>query len=243
MRVKDVMTRNVISVSPQATVADALDLMLGWRLSGMPVIDAKGSLVGVVSEGDFLRRAELGTQKPERRWLDFLLPAHAAETYAHTHGRRVEEIMSSEPITIGEEASLEEAAALMETHRVKRLPVVAGTKVIGLITRADFVRLLAEHIRQFKGAPAASDAEIERRIKADLTAQRWAPIASIDADVKDGIVTLHGVIVDERQRNAIRAVAENVAGVRTVHDHIIWTEPYSGLVLLSPEEGGDKRVA
>jgi CBS domain-containing protein len=244
MRVKDAMTRKVVGVLPRATVAEALDLMMRSRVSGLPVIDEAGSLVGIVSEGDFLRRSEFGTAGPELHWLkDLFLPGQAAKAYARTHGRYVNEIMSRDVTTIGEDTRLEEAVALMEQHHVQRLPVVAGDKVVGIITRADFVRELVEFVRQSYDKPLTSDAEIKERIKAELRTQHWAPVASIDILVQNGVVNLHGLLTDEQERDAIRVIAENVSGVREVHDHIRWVEGYSGTTLLSPEDNEKGRAA
>ena len=232
MRVKDVMTKAVQSVLPQATVSEALDTMVRSRLSGLPVIDEKGSLVGIVSEGDFLRRWEIGTQKSNPRWFEsFFLPGKAAEAYARTHGRRIDEIMSTDVAIIDANAGLGEAAALMEKRRVKRLPVIAQGKVAGIITRADFVRALSLFVRQSYEEQLASDSEIKRDIEGELRAQKWAPIASIEIGVKDGVVSLFGVLTDERERNAIRVVAENVDGVTRVHDHMTAIGTYPGTVL------------
>ena len=237
MRVKDVMTRKVVSVLPRASVAEALDLMVRSHVSGLPVIDETASLVGMVSEGDFLRRSELGTEQPKLHWLkDLLLPGRAAKAYARTHGRHVDEIMSRDVATIEEDLRLEEAVALMERRHVKRLPVLTNDRVVGIITRADFVRELIEFVRESYDEPLTSDAEIKERIQAELHAQQWAPVASINILVKDGVVNLHGVLTDERERDAIRVIAENVGGVRQVHDHVIWVEGYSGTTLPSPED-------
>jgi CBS domain-containing protein len=233
MRVRDAMTKTVVSVLPQATVGEALDVMVRSHLSGLPVIDEKGLLVGVISEGDFLRRWEIGTQKASAGWFaSFFRPGKAAETYARTHGRRIDEIMSVDVATIDANADLGEAAALMERRRIKRLPVIAGGKVAGIITRSDFVRTLSMFVRQSYEEPLASDVDIKRGIVAELRAQKWAPIASIDIAVKDGVVSLSGILSDERERNAIRVIAENVDGVMNVHDHMTSIVNYSANMLL-----------
>jgi CBS domain-containing protein len=237
MRVKDVMTKNVVSVSPQATVAEALDTMTRSNLSGLPVIDDAGSLVGVVSEADFMRRSELGTEKPGSHWLESIfLPGKAAEIYARAHARRVEEIMSTDVATVLESASLDEAVAVMEKRRIKRLPVLSEGKVVGMLTRADFVHALALFLREPYDQALISDSEINQRIRAEMQAQLWAPTASVDIAVKDGVVSLRGVLTDERERNAIHALVENVEGVRMVHDQMVWAEPFSGMVTASPED-------
>lgn len=162
MRVKDVMTRKVIGALPQATVAEALDIMTRSRVSGLPVIDGTGSLVGIISEADFLRRSGLGTRQPHTHWLESIfLPDRATEMYARAHARRVDEVMSTGVATIDENANLSDAISLMEDRRVKRLPVVSEGKVVGTIARADFVRALALFVRRPYDVALVSDAEIK----------------------------------------------------------------------------------
>jgi CBS domain-containing protein len=238
MRVKDVMTKKVVGVRPQASVAEAVDLMLASHVSGLPVIE-DGRLVGLISEADLIRRVEMGTQGKPAGWLSCLVhPGRLAEDYARTHARRVEEIMTRDVATIGPEALLEEAASRMEERGVRRLPVVSEDKVVGIVARADFVRALAGFLRPSYDQPLTSDAEIRRRILAELDAQAWAPNGLVEVEVAGGIVELHGALTDETQRTAVRVLAENVEGVRGVHDHLTWVEPFSGTVLLSPEDSG-----
>ncbi|MDQ0393310.1 CBS domain-containing protein [Labrys monachus] len=238
------MTRKVIGISPEATIADAVDLMVRSNVSGLPVVDASGALVGILSEGDLLRRPELGTQKPRAHWLECLFHSgKVAEAYAHTHGRVVEEIMTREPISIGEDMRLEEAVALMEGHGVKRLPVVREGKVVGIISRADFVRALASFVRQSYTDSLVGDRQIKAAIEAELRAEPWAPVGTVTIDVQDGVVELQGIITDETLRNAIRVLAENVEGVKTVHDRMTWVDPYSGISGPAPEEDAKGHAA
>jgi CBS domain-containing protein len=210
----------------------------------MPVIDGEGRLVGMISEGDFLRRSELGTAKSGGSWIvGLLLPGQAAAAYAHMHGQRVGEIMSSNVATVEPTAGLDEAVALMEKRRIKRLPVVEADKVVGMLTRADFIRALVEFVRPAYEEQPISDGEIKRRIEAELQAEPWAPVASIAVVVENGVATLRGVLTDERQRNAIRAVAENTDGVRVIRDHMIWTDPFTATIRASPEDEENSRVA
>jgi len=233
MRVKDIMTKGVLSVSPEATVAQALDLMARSHVSGLPVIDASQSLVGIISEADFLRRPEMGTLQRSAPWYEsFFMPGKAAEAYAHTHGRRVDEVMSADVATIDESAGLSEAIALMEKRGVKRLPVIADGKTVGIITRGDFVRALALFVRQSYEEELTTDAAIKRDIEAELRAHLWAPAASVEIEVNDGAVTLRGSLTDERQRKAICAVVENVDGVLAVHDQMDLRELYPFTSLL-----------
>src|ERR1700741_3061443 len=137
MQVKDIMTRNVISVGPDESIMKAARLMLQNRISGLPVIDRDGELMGIVTEGDFLRRGELGTQRRRPKWLEFIIgPGRLAEEYVHASGRKVDEIMTTDPVTVTEDDTLEDVVELMERRHVKRLPVTRGGRVIGIISRS-----------------------------------------------------------------------------------------------------------
>ena len=144
MKAGEVMTRNVVSIGTDASVADMVKLMFDNRISGLPVVDDQGGLVGIVTEGDCLRRAEIGTERKRPRWLELLIgPGRLADEYIHTHSRKVAEVMTQSPITITEDTSLEEVVHLMESRRIKRLPVVRNGKVVGIVSRANLVHALA----------------------------------------------------------------------------------------------------
>jgi CBS domain-containing protein len=229
MLVKDLMTAPVTSIEPDMPLAQAVEVMLRERISGLPVIKNDGTLVGILSEGDLLRRAELGSiRKP--RWIELLFSGgRLAERYAHDHGRKVREVMTTEVRTLGETADLNEAIELMQRHRIKRLPVVVDGRVVGIVTRADILRALASVLPQLE--PPLSDATIRERILDELKAQPWAPLATLSVDVRGGIVTYKGSITEYGVRDALRVVAENVPGVREIHDHLVWIEPVSGTVV------------
>ncbi len=234
MQVRDVMTRNVISVKADESILSAARLMLQNRISGLPVLDASGALVGVVTEGDFLRRGELGTTKRRPRWVEFLLgPGKLAEEYVHQSGRKVFDVMTRDPRTVSEDDTLETVVAQMERHRVKRLPVVRQGKLVGIISRANLLHALASLARE---APASSggDAAIRDRILEALAKQRWA--LAVNVVVKNGIAELWGTIMDERERQACIVAVENVPGVKQVHDHLVWVEPMSGMAFPSAED-------
>jgi CBS domain-containing protein len=227
MRVNEGMTNVVVSTSPQSSVADALDLMARSNVSGLPVVDKSHTLVGIVSDADFLRRPEIMTLGRENRWYkNFFLPAKSAELYALTHGRRVGEVMTSDVTTIEENADLNEAIELMESRQVKRPPVVQGGKMIGIVARSDVVRALANCIRKIPEERPTKDATIKGDIEGELHAQPWAPIASLKVQVKDGKVVIRGALSDERIRNAVLTVAENANGVVAVQDSMSLIEPY-----------------
>ncbi|MGO4338487.1 CBS domain-containing protein [Labrys sp. KB_33_2] len=236
MRVADVMTRNVVSVTPQATLSQAIDAMVRAHISGLPVIAEDGRLAGILSEGDLLRRPELGTEKPRASWFSALFKAgHLAQAYAQTHGRRVDDIMTRDVVVVDQNERIEEAVLLMEQHGIKRLPVVEDGRVIGLLSRADLVRVLAEFLRQPYEEQPVGDKAILAAIQAELEAQPWAPAGSIRMEVHNGVVELSGAITDENQRNAVRIIAENTPGVQSVRDNLLWIEPMTGIVLTSSE--------
>ena len=225
MHVRDIMTRNVISIDADQTVLEAARRMLQNHVSGLPVIDAAGSLIGIVTEGDFLRRSEIGTERRRPKWIEFLLgPGWLAEDYVHASGRKVAEIMTCDPVTVTEDDTLETVVERMERGRIKRLPVVCNSKVIGIISRANLMHAMVSLARTAE-TPAGGDSDIRERILAAFAKQPWAP--RIDVVVKDGVAELRGTVMDERERQACVVVAENVAGVREVHDHVIWVEPFS----------------
>src|SRR5262245_33350204 len=153
MHARDVMTWSAITVRPDESVTRAVQLMLQNKISGLPVVDDKGRLVGIVTEGDFLRRGELGTQRQRPRWLEFLLgPGRLAAEYVQASGQKVAQVMTPEVKTITSESPLEEVVRLMERHRVKRLPVVQDGKLIGIVSRADLLPALVIVARELKSA-------------------------------------------------------------------------------------------
>ncbi len=234
MRVSEVMSRRVISIPPTARVADAARLMLDHRISGLPVLDAEGKLVGIVTEGDFLRRAETGNLRRRTRWIELLLgPGRLADEYVHTHGRKVEEVMTREVVSVGENASLDEVAALMEKRRVKRLPVLRGGQLVGIVSRANLVRALLMLTRT-SASPLPGDRAIRDRILAAVDKEPWGPSRTINVVVRDGRVDLYGSIFDEREREALRVLVENIPGVKGVQDHLVWIEPVSGMAFEAP---------
>ncbi len=235
MRAHQIMTRPVITVTPNTTIVEAANTMLQRHVSGLPVVDAAGTLVGIVSEGDFIRRGEIGTERRRGRFLRFILgPGQAATDFVHEHGRKVGEIMTPEPLTITEDTPLEEIVALMERNNVKRLPVARGDQVVGIVSRANLVQAVASLAREIPD-PTADDDHIRNRIIDALAKNDWCPFG-LSVIVRDGIVHLSGVVTEERSRQAAIVAAENVAGVKKVHDHLCWVDTMSGMYLNSPED-------
>jgi len=237
MRAHQIMTRPVISVTPETTIVDAANTMLQKHVSGLPVVDAAGKLVGIISEGDFIRRSEIGTQRKRGRFLKFILgPGQEAIDFVREHGRKIAEIMTPEPITIGEDTPLEEIVQLMEKNNVKRLPVTRGNKIVGIVSRSNLLQAVASVAREIPD-PTADDDHIRNRVIDALAKNDWCPFG-LSVIVRDGIVHLSGVITEERSRQAAIVAAENVTGVNKVHDHLCWVDTMSGMYLNSPEDEG-----
>lgn len=221
MLVMHAMTPTVISVLPSQSVLDAVRKMLDYSISGLPVIDADKNLVGIVSEGDLLRRTELGTERKHNRWINFLFgPGKLAQEFVHAHGRTVAEIMTPDPVTVEEYTPLDEAAALMEKRRVHRLPVVRRQKMIGMLTRSDLMKAVAARGHALPSLQD-SDQAIREKILEEIGKQPWAlfPL-SVTVLVKDGIVDLIGGSTDSRQAEALEVLVTNTKGVRSVRNEI-----------------------
>lgn len=234
MEARHVMTSPTITIGPDAPVRDAIKTMLLAHVSGLPVVDAEGQLVGLLSEGDLLRRAEIHTEKHRPKWLDFLLgPGRSAQDYVKSHSRRVADMMTAEPIAVDEATPLEEVVALMEKRRIKRVPVLRANRLVGIVTRSDLLRAF---LNATEAVPAASggDADISQDLVTEIEQQKWAPPGSIHVAVKDGNVTLSGTIFDERERDAIRVCAENRPGVKSVVDQLVWVDPSTGTYFAPP---------
>ena len=237
MRAHQIMTRPVISVTPETPIVEAANTMLQRHVSGLPVVDGAGKLVGIISEGDFIRRSEIGTQRKRGRWLKLILgPGKEATDFVHEHGGKVGEIMTPEPLTVTEDTTLEEIVQLMEQHNIKRLPVTRGDTLVGIVSRSNLLQAVASLARQIPD-PTADDDHIRNRIINALEKNDWCPFG-LSVIVRDGIVHLGGVITEERSRQAAIVCAENVTGVRKVHDHLCWVDAMSGMYLNSPQDDG-----
>jgi CBS domain-containing protein len=235
MKASDVMTRNVLTVGRETSVANAIRVMLDNNISGLPVLD-NGKVIGIVTEGDLLRRSETGTERHRPRWLEILMgPGRMAGEYVRTHGRKVGEIMTTDVISVAGDTPLEEVVGLMERRRIKRVPVIEGDVLIGVVSRLDLLRALLRAI-EAENSEQRGDDDIREQIIAELAKAAWVPRDGLSISVKDGVVDLNGVILEEKEREALRVVAENIPGVRAVEDHLVWVEPVSGTVIEPPPD-------
>jgi CBS domain-containing protein len=228
MRALDVMTTNVITVDPDTPVQALATLLSERGISGVPVVDKDNRLVGIVSEGDLLHRAETGTerrtQRRRSRWLDnFASDQEAARDYVKAHGRTVREIMTREVISVNDMTELADIATLLETKRIRRVPVVRDGKLVGIVSRANLVRALAMTKNDAPAIDADSDDRtIRQKLITELQGQEWVHMWGADVIVRDRVV--HLWFSDDRsedERQAVRIAAENIPGVRQVQEHIV----------------------
>lgn len=220
MRAHQIMATQVVTVGADSPIAEAVDTMLRYHVSGLPVVDAAGHLVGIVSEGDFLRRAEIGTERKRGRWLQFFAGTkQAAADFVHEHGRKVSDVMTRDPVTITEDTSLDAVAVTMESHKIKRLPVMRGERLVGIVTHADFLPAIARLARNDPTANIADD-RIRGEILAEIGQAAWRP-CKLKVTVSDGVATLSGVVNGPNARRAAIVAAENVPGTREVRDDLI----------------------
>jgi CBS domain-containing protein len=220
MKAHDVMVFPVITVKPSTSVKEVAKLLVERRISAVPVIDDEGKLVGMVSEGDLLRRAEAGTER-RRSW--FLLGMTCEETlaaeYVKAHARKVADVMTSKVITATPDTLLHELATLLETNSIKRVPIVKNGQLVGIVSRANFVQAVASAGEALK--VSLSDASIRETLLAHLRQQAWARPWQLNVTVKKGVVDLWGVAASETERTAIRVAAETMPGVRAINDNLI----------------------
>lgn len=228
MRAAQVMTPDVLSISSEATVFDAAELLVGAGVSALPVVDGTGRVIGIVSEADLLRRAEIGTE-PRKSWLQrfFADNAAAAAEYVTLHSRRVRDVMSSPVIAVQEDDTLRHVADVMEKRRVKRVPVVRDDVVVGIISRANLLQALLSRDPQSAAHP--SDEQIRRAVEAVVGKQPWTSPWPINILVNAGVVHLWGFVPSASASEAYRVAAENVAGVKKVKNHLRRTPASVGM--------------
>jgi CBS domain-containing protein len=221
MKACDVMVSPVVTVKPSASVKELARLLLDRRISAVPVVDDQGKVVGLVSEGDLLHRAEAGTERQRPWWL---LGQTGEETlaaeYVKAHARKVADVMTSPVTTATPDMPLHEVATLMERHSIKRVPIVKDGQLVGIVSRANLVRAVASARESLLEVPL-SDANIRDKLLAHLQEQAWARPWLLNVLVNNGIADLWGVARSEAEKTAIRVAAESIPGVRAVNDYVV----------------------
>jgi CBS domain-containing protein len=222
------MVTNVISVGPDACLQDIAHILLSNRISAVPVVGVDGKIVGIVSEGDLMRRAEAGTGRRRPWWLALLAGRDVlANEYVKEHSRRVTDVMTRKVVTATPETSLQDIATLLEKNGIKRVPIVKDGKLVGIVSRANLLQALAGLRKQIE-AGAPEDPEIRERVITRLKAEPWARPSLINVIVREGTVELWGIVDSQTEKKAIRVAAEVTPGVRAVNDNLIIRPAQSG---------------
>lgn len=218
MQARDVMRTEVVTVGPQTHVREIAKLLMERRISGVPVVDAAGGVVGIVSEGDLMRRPESGTERHPSWWLRlFASPDDKPIEYIKSHGAHAGDVMSRDLVSASEDASLEEVANLLEKHRIKRVPVLRDGRLVGIVSRADLLRGLVT--RQAGPTPSKDDRALKAEVEKALQEAGAGP-DFLSVTVSGGTVHLWGAVESAAEKKAARVAAENVAGVKAVRDEV-----------------------
>lgn len=219
MNARDIMVKDVISVGPDAAVREVAMLMLERRISGVPVVDAERRVLGVVSEGDLIRRPEIETDRAPTGWLGlFLSDEERARDFVKSHGRKAREVMTQPAICVAPDTPLAEIVRLMERHHVKRLMIVEDGRLAGLVTRADLLRAMVMHKED--SPAAASDRELRKRVDTMLRGEDWVTSAFVNVNVENGVAHLWGTVESASQREALILAVRGVPGIRDVQPHL-----------------------
>jgi CBS-domain-containing membrane protein len=220
MKAAEIMATNVIAAAPGASVYEVMAIMVTHRISGMPVVKPDAELVGIVSEGDLMRRFEAGTRHRHSLWFRVLWgPDEEAAESIKENARRIEDVMTREVVTAAPDTDLADIADLLEGRRIKRVPIVQDRKVVGIVTRLDLVRAALMRIRECAAPPPANDEELRQRIVERLKSEAWAATELINLNVRDGEVEIWGMVDSPVEKKALRIAVESVPGVRAVEDH------------------------
>ena len=221
MRAVDVMTSKVITVDETASVQEVAKLLGEHRISAVPVVDKDRRVIGMVSEGDLLHRAETGTDRRRSWWLEMMTATNQlAVEYVKSHSANMKDIMTRNVVSVTEATRVADIAVLLETHRIKRVPVLRDGKLVGIVSRANLVRALAMTISAPASGAEADDRRIRDQLLAELKAQKWAEVSPANITVKDGVVHLWSSYLSEQEKRALVVAAENIPGVRRVEDHM-----------------------
>ena len=221
MRAMDVMTSKVITVDENASVITVAKLLAERGISAVPVVDSENRVISMVSEGDLLHRAETGTERRQSWWLEMMASTNQLTgDYIKSHSGNVKDVMTRDVLSVTETTSVADIAILLETNRIKRVPVLRDGKLVGIVSRANLVRALAMTINEPTSSTEADDRTIRDNLLAELKAQRWAEVAPANITVKDGVVHLWSSYLSEQEKRALVVAAENIPGVRRVEDHM-----------------------
>jgi CBS domain-containing protein len=229
MNAADVMVSNVITIGPDACVQDIANILLKNRISAVPVVGAQGELLGIVSEGDLVRRVEAGTELRRSWWLELMASREVlASEFVKTHSRKVTDVMTRKLITASPNTPLNEIAGLLEKHGIKRVPIVEAGKIVGIVSRANLLQALASLEKKQIPTVAADDQAIRTKLMDQLKAEPWAHTSLMNVIVQNGTVELWGLVASPAEKKAVRVLAEGIPGVHAVNDNLIVRPAVSG---------------
>lgn len=220
MNARQVMTRCLHTIAADASVYDAAQVLLNAGISAAPVLDADGKMLGIVSEADLMNRVEIGTV-PGKSWLQRLLSDDSvmARDYIRSHAHRVADIMTKDVVTADEQTPLKEISALMQRHRVKRIPILRDGRLVGIVSRANLIQgLLARE--PHPGDGTANDEALRIAAVNELAKHGWASSPSANVVAEDGVVHLWGYVNNDTTKDAYRIAVENIRGVKRVENHM-----------------------
>jgi CBS-domain-containing membrane protein len=221
MLARDIMTRNVCTVTPDTAVPDIAKLLLQRHISAVPVVDTGNRIVGIVSEGDLMRRPEIGTVRRRPWWLElFSSRAEMAGDFVKMNGQSARDVMTRDVVAVEEDATIADIAAMLEEKRIKRVPVMRDGKIVGIVSRSNLLQGLAAAASRVPIRTTTSDRDVREAFQARLKDQPWSSLMTMNVVVTDGVVHLWGLVDSEEERKAIGVLAKSVAGVRAVEDHL-----------------------
>jgi CBS domain-containing protein len=220
MNAADVMITNVISVRSDTSVAKIAETLLTNRISAVPVLDEKGAMVGIVSEGDLIHRVEADTERHRSWWLELLTGKEVlARDFVKSHARKAADVMTRPVVTVKPDTPLGELASLLEKHRIKRVPVMKDGKIVGIVSRANLIQSLVTRGNEIISDKAVGDSTLRDNIITELRSQPWWA-NNINVIVQNGTVELWGFVGSETEKDAIRVAVEVTAGVRKVSNNL-----------------------
>src|SRR5262245_17089511 len=220
MQARDVMTKDIVTVGPDATVGEIAALLVTYRIGAVPVVSGDRKVLGIVSQTDLAHRSETGTEKRRKWWLDvFADPDEKAREYVKSHGHKAQDVMTRFVVSVAATASLAEVADVLDTHSIRQVPVMSNGQLAGMISRADLVRALAQ-VRITAPATRPDNGALQKAIWDEIKAQDWLKSAFVNLAVKDGVVELWGAVDSDEQRRALKVLVEGVGGVAKVVDNV-----------------------
>jgi len=226
MKASDIMTSKIVTIGPTASVRDVAELLLSSHISAVPVVDETGRLLGIVSEGDLMRRVETATERRRSWWLELFSSNEVlAAEFVKMHARKVIDVMTPNVITADPETPISEIVSTLEKNRIKRVPIMRDEKVVGIVSRANLLQAFASVLQEAGAQGKADDATIRAQVEVQLNKNAWTKPWQLNVIIHDGVVELWGVVHSQIEKTAARVSAEEVPGVRSVNDNlVVWSD-------------------